>query len=163
MLEGSIGVGHFHDRWTGHRRMVRGKWICARRPSFSGTQRGKSGTARAPGLESASMTTRLGFRWNAGDLVGESSPHRRQRRRLEYTTPTSMSTRLTLSMIPLPSFLAAESLRIRPGVEKFAFPSSSSAMSTVRCLSAKRAIADHPPAVYSLVHITRVFVATGAS
>jgi len=63
-----------------------------------------------------------------------------------------------------PSFLlAAESLRIRPGAEEFAFPSSSSAMSTVRCLSAKRAMADHPSAVYSLVHITRVFVDTSAS
>ena len=63
-----------------------------------------------------------------------------------------------------PSFLlAAESLRIRPGVEEFAFPLSSSTKSTVRCLSAKRAIADHPSAVYSLVHITRVFVDTGAS
>jgi len=36
-------------------------------------------------------------------------------------------------------------------------------MSTVRCLSAKKAIADHPFAAYSLVHITRVVVDTGAS
>jgi len=78
-------------------------------------------------------------RWRPGWGV---SPHRCRWRRLEYTTLAS--TRLTLSTIPLPSFLAAESLRIRPGVEEFAFPSSSSAMSTVRCLSAKRAIADHP-------------------
>ena len=62
-----------------------------------------------------------------------------------------------------PSFLAAESLRIRPEVEEFALPSSSSAMSTVRCLSAKKAIADQTSAVYSLVHITRVFVDTGTS
>jgi len=62
-----------------------------------------------------------------------------------------------------PSFLAAESLRIRPEVEEFALPSSSSAMSTVRCLSATKAIADQTSAVYSLVHTTRVFVDTGAS
>ena len=163
MLEGSNSVGHFHDRWTRRRRVVGCEWICARRLSFSGAQRGSSGTARAPGLASASMTTRLGFRWNAGDLVREPSPHRCQWRRLEYMTLTSMSTGLTFSTIPLPSFLAAESLRIRPGAEEFAFPSSSSAMSTVRCLSAKKAVADHTSAVYSLVHTTRVFVDTGAS
>jgi len=69
VLEGSNSVGHFHDRWTRRRRVVGCEWICARRLSFSGAQRGSSGTARAPGLASASMTTRLGFRWNAGDLV----------------------------------------------------------------------------------------------
>ena len=79
------------------------KWICARCPSFSGMQRGRSGTARAPGLASASMTTRLGLSWNAGDLVGEPSPYRCQRRRLGYTTLTSMSTRLTPFYDP-PSF-----------------------------------------------------------
>jgi len=62
---------------TGGRRVVdEGKWICARPLSFSETQRGSFGTARAPGLASTSIITRLGLSWNAGDLVEESSAHR---------------------------------------------------------------------------------------
>jgi len=62
---------------------------------------------------------------------------------------------------PLPSYWQLSRSGSGPGRE---IPySSSSTISTVHCLSAKRAIADHPPAVYSLIHITRVFVATGTS
>jgi len=112
-LEGSISIGRFHDRWTGRRRVVGCEGICARRPSFSGTQRGSSGTARAPGLVSASMTTRLELSWKAGDPVGESSPHSCRWRRLEWPQLVSPF------RDPL---LAAESLRIRPGQWNSFFP-----------------------------------------
>ena len=61
--------GRVVDEWW------EGSGFFGRRPLLSGTQRGSLGTARAPGLVSTSITTRLGLSWNAGDLV-ESSAHR---------------------------------------------------------------------------------------
>ena len=58
----------------------------------------KFGHCKSSRMASASMTTRLGLSWNAGDPVVESSPHRCRWRRLEDTTLAS--TRLTLSTIP---------------------------------------------------------------
>ena len=99
VLEGSINVSRVHDWWTGRRRVVGGEVDFHKTPVVLwDAERGSSGTARAPGLASASMTTRLGLSWNAGDPVVESSPHRCRWRRLEDTTLAS--TRLTLSTIP---------------------------------------------------------------
>jgi len=163
VLEGSISVGRFHDRRKGCRRVVGCEGICARPVVLWDAER-KLGHYKSSrigvSIDDHQARIELG-RWRPGWGVESAS--------LSMETTAVYDSSLNSShpfYDTLPSYWRLSRSGSGPGrgiLCSSLFPRLHQPCQQYVAFQQKKAIADHPSVAYSLVHITKAVVDTGAS